>query len=409
VRHGLFVFAGVAVASVFNYLYYVLIGRRLGVEGYGVVTALASTLLVVGAPAAVGQLIAARLAADLDARGDRAALRRLGDVVTLWGAGAGVVAVTAGTLLREPLARFFNLSDTAPIVVTAVGLALYAVVMLQRGVLQGANRFEAFASSQALEALVKVFAGVSLAVAFGATGGLTGIAIGLGVALVFHAIVFRWQFGSARSQIALDRELVMRVVSHVGIGWFTMTVLAFYDVPLIKHAFDPRSAGLYAACSLVGRAVLSAASFVPTLVLPKANARVAAGQSPLPLLGAALGITAGIVVVALGIAAVAPRFLVTLIAGHAFGDASPLVLPYVVAASALAFASVTAAYKMGLHRYDFVVPALTIAVAEIVTIFVWHPTLATVVTVLAVGHTCVFASTLVRITSPLPALDAVRD
>ena len=45
-RHGAIVFGGVAVAAVCNYLYYVLIGRRVGVEGYGIVTALASTLLV---------------------------------------------------------------------------------------------------------------------------------------------------------------------------------------------------------------------------------------------------------------------------------------------------------------------------------------------------------------------------
>jgi O-antigen/teichoic acid export membrane protein len=400
-RHGLIVFGGVAVASVFNYLYYMLLGRRVGVEGYGIVTALASTLLVIGAPAVVGQLIAARLAADLNARNDRAALRRLADVMTWWGLGAGALVVLAGVIFRQPLASFFNLSDATPVVVTAVALGLYAIVNLQRGVLQGAHRFEAFSLSQAIESLVKVIAGVLLAVALGAAGGLAGIAVGLIIALLFNLFSFRALFGTTRAPIALDRSLVVRVVSHVGIGWFTLTVLAFYDVPLIKHVFDSRSAGLYAAASLVGRAVLSAVSFIPTLVMPKANARIAEGKSPLPLLGAALGIAALIVAVSIGAAALAPRLLVTLIAGKAFGDAAPLVLLYVVAAGSLALANVAAAYKMGLHRYDFVAPALALAVAEVLVIVLWHPTLLAVVTVLAVGHTCVFASTLIGITSPV--------
>jgi len=405
-RHGVIVFGGVAAANVLSYLYYVLVGRRVGVEGYGIVTALASTLLVVGAPAVVGQLIAARLAADLDARNDRAALRSLADVMSKWGIGAAAVVIAGGWLFRAPLAAFFNLSDSRPIVVTAAGLGLYAIVMLQRGVLQGAHRFEALSISQSIEALTKVVAGLLLAAAFGAAGGLAGIAIGLILGLAYNVYAFRAQFGLARAPIALDRALVVRVVSHVGIGWFTLTFLAFYDVPLIKHAFDPESAGLYAACALVGRSVLAAVSFIPVLVMPKANARLAEGKSPLPLLGAALGISAVIVAVALAAAAVAPRFLVMLIGGHGFGDAAPLVLPYVVAAGALSLANVTASYKMGLHRYDFVAPALALAVAEILVIVFWHPTLLAVVTVLAVGHTCVFVSTLfgITVTSPAPSV-----
>jgi O-antigen/teichoic acid export membrane protein len=186
----------------------------------------------------------------------------------------------------------------------------------------------------------------------------------------------------------------------VGLGQLTFTVLMFYDVPLIKHAFDSRSAGLYAAAALVGRAVLAAISFVPTLVMPKATARAAAGRSPLPLLGAAAGIASGIVALAVIAAIFAPRLLVTLIAGRAFGAAAPLVLPYVVASGALALANVVAAYKMGLHRYDFVVPALAVAALEIAAFSVWHPTLVAAITVLLAGHVAILCTTLVRLNAP---------
>ena len=70
------------MASIANYIFYVLISRQAGVETYGVVTSLISAILVLSAPATVVQLIAARLAADLEARGDMAALRKLSDSVT---------------------------------------------------------------------------------------------------------------------------------------------------------------------------------------------------------------------------------------------------------------------------------------------------------------------------------------
>jgi O-antigen/teichoic acid export membrane protein len=398
------VFSGVVIASVFNYLYYMLIARQAGVEVYGIVTALTSAMLVILTPGVIGQLIAARLAADLAARGDLGALRTLADLMTRWTTTIAAVVVAVGVLFRQPIASFFNMTDSVPVVMVTISLGVYAVVVVQRGILQGAHHFGNFAFSSSIDSVVKVIVGVPLVGALGATGGLIGIVVGVTLALLYDLYVFRIRFGTAHAPIALDRGLILRVISHVGLGQLTFTVLTFYDVPLIKHAFDARSAGLYAAAALVGRSVVTAASFVPTLVMPKASARVAGGRSTLPLLGAALGLAAVIVTVSLLACVIAPRFVVTLLSGRAFGEAAPLVLPYTIASSALALANVVAAYKMGLHRYDFVLPCLVVAAAEVTALSMWHPTLSTVVIILMSGHIALLAATLYRITAAAPAL-----
>jgi O-antigen/teichoic acid export membrane protein len=145
--------------------------------------------------------------------------------------------------------------------------------------------------------------------------------------------------------------------------------------------------------------VVAAISFVPTLVMPKVAAHVAAKRSPLPFLGVALGLATAIATTAILAGLVVPEFVVTLLSGKAFGDAAPLVLPYTIASSALSLANVIAAYKMGLHRYDFVLPCLSVAVAEIAVNAFWHPTLQTVVSVLAAGHIALLVATLYRITA----------
>lgn len=376
-----------------------LIGRRVGVDAYGVVTSLASTFYVIGAPAIVAQLIVARLAADLEARNDPGAIRRLADLATLVSLAIGVGVILVGYLAREPIAEFFKITDTAPVLTFVIGLALFGVVMVQRGVLQGAHCFTGFAISGSIETIMKVVAGVALAGFLGATGGLAGIDIGLGLALIYNLLTFALRFRGRSKGLALDPAIVTRVITHGGVGQLTLTILTFYDVPLVKHLFDPRAAGLFAAAALVGRAVFSATSFIPTIVLPKAAARLAVGRSPLSLLAAAL-LMAGIVVgLAAAAAAIAPRFVVTTIAGPAFGEAAPLVFWYIVASGALSLANVVAAYKMGLHRFDFVLPSFVIGVAEIVSISLWHPSLLAVVFVLSAGHAAVLASTLYRVTS----------
>lgn len=401
-RHGSLVFGGVVVANVFNYLYYVVLGRLANVEVYGEVTALASLMLLVGAPASVGQLIVARVAADLDARGDLAALRRLADVITVRSLGAGFVVIVVAALARDSIAHFLNLEDGAPVVATAAAAAMFFCAYVQRGVLQGAHLFKDFSASMTLEAFTRVGVGLALVVPFTSAGALSGAAIGLGVTVLFHLWRFHVRFGGRRAPVPVERAVLWRIVTGVGLGQLTLTVLTFYDVPLVKHAFDARSAGLYAAAALVGRTVIAAVVFVPTIVLPKVTARVAAGRSPLPLLFTGLGLAAAVIAVALTAALIAPRFVVGLIAGRQAADAAPLIVRYLAASGALSLATVVAAYNFGLHRYAFVVPACIVACAEIVVLAAWHPTLAATVGVLAVGHTCVFAATLYRITAPVP-------
>ncbi len=402
VAHGSLVFGGVVAANIFNYLYYVLLGRLASVEVYGEVTALASSMLLLGAPATVGQLIAARIAADLDARGDRAALRRLADLVTVRTLAAGLVVIVLAALARDPIARFLNLADGAPVVATAAAAAMLFCAYVQRGVLQGAHLFKDFSASMTIEAIARVGIGIALVIPFAATGALAGTAIGLAVAVLFNLWRFRAHFGRRRGRVPVERAVLARIVTGVGLGQLTLTVLTFYDVPLVKHAFDERSAGLYAAAALVGRAVIAAVAFVPTIVLPKVTSRVAAGRSPLPLFFSGLGLAAIVIAIAAAAGLIAPRFVVTLIAGRQAADAAPLVLRYVAASGALSLATVVAAYNFGLHRYRFVLPACAVACAEVVALAFWHPTLAATVGVLAVGHTCVFAATLYGITDPVP-------
>ncbi|MBV8642854.1 MAG: hypothetical protein JO225_02945 [Candidatus Eremiobacteraeota bacterium] len=401
-HHGAIVFGGVLVFNVCNFLFYMLVGRLASVEVYGEVTALAASMLLLAAPALVAQLIVARVAAELEARGDRAALRRLADAVTRWPLLAGVLVVLVAALARDPIARFLNLTDSGAIVTTAVATALLFTAYVQRGVLQGAHLFGDLSGSMALEATSRALLTVVLVVPFAATGALGATALALLLTVLYHGWRFATRFGARRAPLALDTRTLVRVTAGVGVGQLTLTVLTFYDVPIIKHAFDAHAAGLYAAAALVGRAVIAASAFIPTIVLPKATARVAAGRSPLGLFFAAVGLTLAAVALATLAGMFFPRVIVTAISGRAFGDAAPLVLTYVLASGALALATVIASYNFGLHRYTFVVPATLAAAAEVVTLALWHPTLQAAVGVLAIGHTCVLACTLYRITRPLP-------
>jgi hypothetical protein len=165
-------------------------------------------------------------------------------------------------------------------------------------------------------------------------------------------------------------------------------------VILVRHFFAPQIAGLYSGVSLVGRAIYTGVSFVPMIAIPKIVARRASGASvrPVALLGAGVALAAA--VGAIGIVALIPERVVAAVGGPGFRPAAPLLLPYAVAASALAAANVAVAVRVGLHRFGHVAPLALIALGEIVTVSLRHARITDVLWTIVIGHTAGLLSTL---------------
>jgi O-antigen/teichoic acid export membrane protein len=354
-------------------------------------TSLTAGVLTLAAPANVAQIIVARLVAEHDAAGRRAERDRIARTAVraaLWFA-AGVTV--AGALLAQPLAAFFHVSSVWPIVVSAASLGLYAVITVQRGVLQGAHRFGQFSASYCVESVLRTGVGVALAPAYGALGALIGLLAGVAVCYVYDELVLRTpQGGDDVREDAPDTDIAY-VAWRIGVAQLMLTALSFYDVIVARHVFGAHDAGLYASAALVGRVMIGLLAFVPTVVMPKTTSRASAGRSTRALFAGALGIGAAIAVPGCIVAALFPEQIVTLFAGRAFAAAAPIVPLYAGAAAALGLANIVASYQFGLHRYRFVGAATAAGLLEIVVLCAWHPPPVAMAGVLLAGHCCVLA------------------
>jgi O-antigen/teichoic acid export membrane protein len=192
----------------------------------------------------------------------------------------------------------------------------------------------------------------------------------------------------------MDLRRILVTSSGIGCAVVAVNALLFYDVIVVRHFFPALVAGLYGASALVGRALYTVVSFVPTIVLPKAAARSGAGNRTVTLLAAAVGTAAAIIAGAVAVVALAPQLVVTTLAGKQFASASVLVVPYTAALGALALANIVAMYNIGLRRFAFVTPLCVVAIAEICFVCLWHRSVLMVLTIVLAGHAAAFAATL---------------
>ena len=401
-RHGSIVFASTTLVNAFNYIFHSLISRRIGVDDYGALSSLFAGLAVISVPAGILTMIVVKFAAEFRALGDRDGVRALAEGVLRWTALAASAAVVSGLLLRGAIAHWLNMTNTFAVGVAIVIFGLGIVLPGARGILQGTQDFGRLAVSSAIEAGAKAALGVSLVYAgFGLGGAMAGFACGTALSLVYTLFAMRTQFGAQRKALTLDLPRLWRTTGGVGLATLALTTLGFADVLLVKHFFDPQSAGIYGAVSLTGKAVLFAVGFVPTIVLPKATARAMAGQDPVPILAQAAAAVVALSGCGLAVLYFFPLLAVRVMAGASFSAASQYVFSYGIVMAMLAATAMVVTYKIAIHRFDFVPPLLAVMVGEIVAINFMHASLAAVIRVLMLGNALALGSSLYRITAPL--------
>lgn len=386
--------------NVFLYVYYVLVGRIVGVEGYGIVTALLSAVLLLSVPAIVAGTIIAKLAADLHAAADESRLRRLADVVdrTAWTIGGLLFAATVAFL--TPIEQFFHLTSPAPVLISGAALALTIGVTAQRAVLQGQHRFRSFGVSYIIDSVGRAVIGPLGAIALGVAGAIAGIAAALIVAAGFNAIAMRRNVVAHAAPLRIPLRPFLKSALQIGATMLAINVMLFYDTILVRHFFPGGVAGLYSAAALVARAFYAAVGFIPIVLLPNATRRAAQGEPSRHLLAGALAIVVGAGMTAVILSFFDPGLLVRAIAGPAFGGAAPYVLPYVTALVALAAANTIANYKIGLGRYEQAAPLVAIAIAQVVVVTLRHGSIHDVLMTILFGDACALIVTLYRVTAP---------
>jgi len=372
-KSGAIVFVALSVVNVLNFTFHFFVSRRLGVVGYGSFNALISAVTVCATPAVILATVVVKYAAEFRSIEDAPHLRALLEwCVRLFGA-LTLVVLLLGVLAAPGVAAYLRIGDTFPVVLTAGILAL-TLFLPVRGLLQGLESFVAFAISMASEAAIKVALALALtALGFGLNGALGAWIVGLVVsALYTYGILFRRFWRVQPAPLNIDYRRLLQTMGNVTVATLLVSSLGYSDVLVVKHFFDPHSAGLYSAAALAGRMIFLVVNFLPVIVLPKAAIFAKEGRRALPVLLQALGALSLLVGVGLALYFFFPTLIVTTLAGRAFAAASPLVFPYGIAAALLAILNTVVYYRMGTHQFFFVIPLTFVAIAQLVLMVLFH-------------------------------------
>jgi O-antigen/teichoic acid export membrane protein len=376
-------FFGSLLALALGYVYHFAAGRLLGPRDYAPVAAVSSLFFVLLVPGQLVLTATMKWTAALLATGSAGRLHALIVHVRR----LAVLATLLGTLLflvSSPIIATFLAIPVATVIALTPAVALVLVTSMNRGVIQGEQRFLTLSALLVLDAAVRVACALILISAGLGTGGAV-VALGLGMVVSYGVSVIKMPRLESAAMAPVDSRYLFQFATPVMASVLGMTALYTADVLLVKHFFDAETAGIYGSVSTLGKMVLMATISITGAMFPHFTSLRTRGQSGLQTLafssGAIAVFTAGFVLVF----AAAPR-LVLLPFGSQFEPAAPYLPAFGLAMGIFSLLNLLVNYLLAVDDRRFVIVLAAAALGEITGIWVFHARLWQVIwCLLAVG------------------------
>jgi glycosyltransferase involved in cell wall biosynthesis/O-antigen/teichoic acid export membrane protein len=357
--------AAVMAANVIALVYTVVFARVLHSSGYGSLAALVSAFLILSVPGSALQMTVAREVSRALAAGERY------PAAGVWGWLTTLAAVTVGAtavsiLCRSLIAHAVGVSDLPWAASAAVPAGcLWLILSVQRGALQGLQRYKLVGFSLVGEAVMRLLGGLVLA---GLGMGVTGAFLGTAVSLVFVSAALTLPLLRAAGPHSEHHERPLRKL--IGRAWAPVAALALIavlqniDVIVVKHVAEKHAAGAYAAAAVIGKGVIWVAVGLGLYLLPEAARRTRMGVDARPVLVRTLALVGFVALPAALLYVVAARPVLIAVFGHAYAAGAGALPVLAIAMSLLACAYLSVQYLLALERANFLWALAVAAIAE---------------------------------------------
>nr|WP_103071578.1 oligosaccharide flippase family protein [Aquimarina sediminis] len=360
-----------------NYLYNLILGRVLGPEQFADAALLITFLLVLSFIAMTFQLSTAKFSVIFE----NDVFKSFINIIYKYSSIIGLIFGVLMILFSKNLQVLFNTQSSSMFIIFGIGVPIYFIMSVNRGVFQGSKKFDSLAITYQGEMLSRLIITLVLIYITSLQSSIL-VALGIAISFLFGLLPFRSE------DIALTKKHILPPTqSRYIIKFFILT--AFYeltqiiinnsDILMVKHYFEIYEAGLYASLALIGRVVYFVAWMFVMLLLPKVVQKQKDGEAHAPVLFKyVFYITLLSAAIVTG-CYLFPEFVINIMFGSEYISVAPLLWKYAIATSLFAISNIFAYYFLSLDQYIPVILSALLGVSQVVLIIFFHNTLLEIV------------------------------
>lgn len=360
-----------------NYIYNLVLGRVLGPEKFADAAILITFLLVLSFVAMTFQLVTAKFSVIFEDSVFSGFISKIYKNASITGVVLGIAIVVFSSQLQI----FFKTTSSTMFVIFGIGVPLYFLMSVNRGIFQGKQQLLSLSITYQSEMISRLILTFALLYLLDIDSSLI-IAIGIFCSFAFGLIPFKKNSFSLFKPLELEeanKKLVKKFFIITAFYELTQIIINNSDILLVKHYFESYEAGLYASLALIGRVVYFIAWMFVMLLLPTVVQLKKDGKDTLPIL---LKYVAYIAFIATSIVVSCfffPDEIIKILFGSEYLGISQLLWKYASATGIFAISNIFAYYYLSLDKYVPVVLSGIFGMLQIVLVVLFHESLEQVV------------------------------
>jgi len=360
-----------------NYLYNLLLGRILGPEAFSEAALLITLLLVLSFMGMTFQLATTKFAVLFSGSEWSNFKNKSYKQALVVGLGIGAFLI----LFSKKLQELFNTQNHWIFIVFGIGVPVYFLMSVNRGIFQGKFQFKKLSITYQTEMWSRLLITLGFILLIQIQSGIL-VAAGILISFIFGLFpsnIKNFSFWKTKPLLPENAKIVSRFMLLTACYEFTQIIINNSDILLVKHYFEPLEAGLYASLALIGRVVYFVAWMFVMMLLPKVVQKQKDGEATAPILFKYVSYIGLLATAIVATCYLFPTFIIHIMFGEAYIQMASLLWQYALATSLFAISNIFAYYFLSLDKYVPVILSGILGLAQVLLVIIYHDSLETVV------------------------------
>lgn len=383
-RASAWLFVGSIAGGILGYVFQLLMGRMLSTQEYGLFSATMALFAVLATPLSTLVMVVSRKVSEYRAKLDYGSITHFYYSINLRSAIVGVMLAGVCYFLAPHVQFYLKAPNLIPVYLLGALLFLSFLPVINNAFLQGLQSFTWLSASSFLVFLFKIiFAVVLVWLGYGVAGAIAGTLLATLLVWLITYGVLRGPLAEGRGKLFQTAHLSFKSALPVFFANTAFTAMTQLDMVLVNNYFSAHEAGLYAAASILGKAILYLPSGIAIALFPMVAENHARDEGSSHLLLQSLRL----VLILCGAGSIFYFFygewFVQLLYGERYRGAGELLQYFGFALMPMALVTVAEYFMIAKGRIMFAYLFMIAAPLQILAVYLHHESLLIVVGIMA--------------------------
>jgi O-antigen/teichoic acid export membrane protein len=382
-RASLWLFVGGIAGGILGYVYQVLMGRMLSTQEYGLFSAMMALFTVFAAPLGTLMMVISRRVSEYRARQDSGSVTHFYYSINIRTAVVGALILSVSLFFAPQIQSYLKAPSVIPVCLLVALLFLTFLPIINNAFLQGLQSFAWLSASGSLGVLLKIIFSVALVrLGYGVAGALGGtILASLAICLITYGALYD-TLAEGQGKPFQTTHVSFKSALPVLVTNAAFAAMTQLDMVLVNYYFPPHEAGLYAAASILGKAVMYLPGGIAMALFPMVAENHARDESSAHLLFQSVGLTALLCGAGAIFYFLFGEWIIVLLYGESYQGAGDVLKLFGFAIFPMALVMVAVNFYIAEGRVLFAYLFVFVAPLQLTAFYFYHESLQMVVAVM---------------------------